>query len=169
MYNTILLAVPLQAGGEKNPHVLAARDAAIAVAAGGGKSVTVLTVYDLERIDGHHELIPTIDEIDPGRSVEEKARQRRQLERIEKTEEEVRSAMAHFVVEFHNHGISTNQIIKEGNPRELISETAGEIGADLIIIGAHARRSILDVVLGGTAQAVANKAPCTVIMVKPKH
>ncbi len=167
MYEKILLAVALQAGGEKSPHALAARDVAISMAARGAKSVSVLTVYSLEKIDGHHELIPTTDEIRVGNSVEERARQRHEVDQIGKMEEQVRAAMDHFVVEMHNNGISTQELIKEGNPRELIVETAEEIGADLIIMGAHARRSVLDVILGGTAQAVTNKAPCAIIMVKP--
>lgn len=168
MYKNILLAVALQGGGEQSPHALAARDVAVSMASGGDKSVTVLTVYNLERIDGHHELIPTTDELNVGQSIAERERQRHEAEHIQKIEEQVNSALSRFVVEFHNRGISTRQIAKEGNPRELIVETAKEIKADLIVMGAHARRSFLDVLLGGTAQAVAREAPCPVIMVTPK-
>ncbi len=169
MYKNILCAVTLQAGGETNLHSLAVRDVAISMARDSSKKVNVLTVYNLERVDGHHELIPTIDEIEIGRSIKEKERQHHELGHIQKIEEQIHSAMDHFIVEFHNHGVETRQIVKEGNPRELVVDTAEEIGADLIIIGAHARRGLLDVLLGGTAQAVINKARCTVVMVKHKR
>jgi nucleotide-binding universal stress UspA family protein len=168
MYENILLAVALQGGEELSPHALAVRDVAIPIAAEGPKSVCVLTVYNLERIDGHHELIPTIDEINVGRSLKERENQGHEAGQIQKIEEQVHSTMDRFLVEFHNKGVKTQKLIKEGNPRELIVDTAVEMGADLIIIGAHARRSFLDIILGGTAQAVVGRAPCSVIMVKPK-
>ena len=166
MYENILLAVALQGGEDLSPHVLAARDVAISIAAGGAKSVSVLTVFSPERIDGHHESIPIIEEM-MGQNVEEVRNLSREAGHIQKIEGQIHSAMDLFLSEFHHQGVKTRKMVREGNPREIIVETAVEIDADLIIIGAHARRSFLDVLLGGTAQAVISKAACPVIMVKP--
>lgn len=167
MYKNILLAVALQGSDEPNSHAMAARDVAVSMASEESKKVNVLTVYSLERIDGHHDRIPTVDDLELGGSVANKERQSHEIDRIQKIEEQVNSVLAHFVVELHNRSINTESIIKEGNPRDLIVQTAEEIGADLIIMGAHARRSFLDVLLGGTAQAVVNNANCAIIMVRP--
>ncbi|HSF30609.1 MAG TPA: universal stress protein, partial [Candidatus Tectomicrobia bacterium] len=39
---------------------------------------------------------------------------------------------------------------------------------DLIVIGAHSKRSFLDVLLGGTAAYVSRHAPCPVVLVHPR-
>ena len=41
------------------------------------------------------------------------------------------------------------------------------LGVDLLVIGAHSKRSFLDVLLGGTATAVSRHATCAVVMVQP--
>ncbi|MEM8591376.1 MAG: universal stress protein [Pseudomonadota bacterium] len=46
-----------------------------------------------------------------------------------------------------------------------ISEVAGEIGADLIIVGAH-HPSAIDYFLGSTAARVARRAPCSVLILR---
>lgn len=50
-----------------------------------------------------------------------------------------------------------------GKPGVKISEVAGEIGADLIIVGAH-HPSAMDYFLGSTASRVARRAPCSVLI-----
>jgi nucleotide-binding universal stress UspA family protein len=55
-----------------------------------------------------------------------------------------------------------------GNPRDVIPEVATTLKADLLILGSHSKRGVLDIVLGGTAQQVSKSAPCTVVLVSPK-
>ncbi len=57
--------------------------------------------------------------------------------------------------------------ILEGSPRKLIPQHAREVHADLIVIGSHSKRSILDITLGGTAAAVVADAPCRVLLAAP--
>jgi nucleotide-binding universal stress UspA family protein len=57
--------------------------------------------------------------------------------------------------------------LKVGDPRQLIVATAETLGVDLLVIGAHSKRSLLDVLVGGTATAVRRHAPCAVVMVQP--
>jgi nucleotide-binding universal stress UspA family protein len=46
-----------------------------------------------------------------------------------------------------------------------VVRVAAEIGADCLVIGAHSKRSVLD--LGGTAQAICQRAPAVVVMASP--
>ena len=59
-------------------------------------------------------------------------------------------------------------LLRVGNPRAVIVETARSVMADLLIIGSHSKRGILDIALGGTARHITHAAPCTVLMVAPK-
>ena len=58
--------------------------------------------------------------------------------------------------------------MRAGNPRETIVQVARDIEADVLIIGSHSKRGILDIALGGTAQSVSRRAPCAVVLVSPK-
>ena len=46
-----------------------------------------------------------------------------------------------------------------GNPRQLIVATAEALGVDCLVIGAHSKRSFIDVLLGGTAAAITPPVP----------
>jgi nucleotide-binding universal stress UspA family protein len=48
-------------------------------------------------------------------------------------------------------------------------QVAQEVHADLLIIGSHSKRGLLDIALGGTAQQVTKSAPCTIVLVSPKR
>jgi nucleotide-binding universal stress UspA family protein len=64
--------------------------------------------------------------------------------------------------------ILTTPILREGEePRRLIVDTAAALGVDLLGIGAHGQRSILEALLGGTAAYISRHAPCSVVMVQP--
>lgn len=57
-------------------------------------------------------------------------------------------------------------LVTAGKPGVRISEVASEIGADLIIVGAH-HPSAMDYFLGSTAARVARRAPCSVLIQRP--
>jgi nucleotide-binding universal stress UspA family protein len=56
-------------------------------------------------------------------------------------------------------------LVRTGNPREEVIRVAGEVEADLIVIGSHSKRHLFDI--GGTAQAICRRAPATVVMASP--
>ena len=63
-------------------------------------------------------------------------------------------------------------LLKTGDARDLINQTAIEVGADLIIIGTHGRRGVKRALLGSIAETVVRSAPCPVLTVrmhKHKH
>jgi nucleotide-binding universal stress UspA family protein len=51
--------------------------------------------------------------------------------------------------------------------REIV-QTAANLRADLILVGTHDRKGIASAILGSVAQVVARKAPCPVLVVRPK-
>ena len=53
-----------------------------------------------------------------------------------------------------------------GQPSEVLCDMARELSADLIVIGSHGYDR-LDRLLGTTAAKVVNRAPCSVLVVRP--
>lgn len=63
----------------------------------------------------------------------------------------------------------SRQKVISGNPKEEILEEAERIGATLIIIGSHSREGLSYMLLGSSANGVANAANCDVLVVKVKQ
>jgi nucleotide-binding universal stress UspA family protein len=155
MYQHILLAVALQQWDEFSPHAVAAREAAVALANGSGAQLSVLSVYDYD--DKTPEALSL--------SSEDLARYRdTQMVRMD---ELMATKMQAFLAGAPTHETPITPLLKVGHPRQLIVATAEALGVDLLVIGAHSKRSFLDVLLGGTATAVSRHAPCAVVMVQP--
>jgi nucleotide-binding universal stress UspA family protein len=155
MYQHILLAVALQQWDKFSPHAVAAREAAVALAKGSGAQLSVLSVYDYDYEE------PEALSLSPV----ELARYRdTQMVRIDELME---TKMKTFLAGAPSHEIPIAPLLKVGNPRQLIVATAEALGVDLLVIGAHSKRSFIDVLLGGTATAVSRHAPCAVVMVQP--
>ena len=57
-------------------------------------------------------------------------------------------------------------LIKAGDPRDMINQTARELGIDLIVMGTHGRRGITRALLGSVAETVVRSAPCAVLTVR---
>lgn len=57
-------------------------------------------------------------------------------------------------------------LIKAGDPRDTINQTARELGIDLIVMGTHGRRGITRALLGSVAETVVRTAPCAVLTVR---
>ena len=64
-------------------------------------------------------------------------------------------------------GLKVNTNLLEGRPSEEISGLVKSIGADLLLIGSHSKRGVLDVGLGSTAAALMRELDVTVLMMKP--
>ncbi|HEX7836248.1 MAG TPA: universal stress protein [Kofleriaceae bacterium] len=57
-------------------------------------------------------------------------------------------------------------LIKVGDARDMITQTARELGIDLIVMGTHGRRGISRALLGSVTEAVVRSAPCPVLTVR---
>lgn len=64
-------------------------------------------------------------------------------------------------------GYELSFITKRGHPSWTIISVAKEIDADLIVMGARGHSAIYRVILGSTANFVANNAQCSVVVVRP--
>jgi len=66
-------------------------------------------------------------------------------------------------------GLAATSRVVSGDPRMMIVEHAKEIGADLIIVGAHSAAGVVGFLLGSVAKAVIRMAPCSVEIARPTH
>jgi universal stress protein A len=155
MYEQILLAVALQQWEEFTPHALAAGEVAAALAKGSGAKLAVLSVYDYGEIK------------EPSVSPEMAARYREDM--MQRIDGAMETKMKAFLAGVEAMDSAITPIVQAGEPRKTILEVAERLPADLLVIGAHNKRSVLDVVLGGTAGHVSRHATCPVIMVTPRR
>ena len=56
--------------------------------------------------------------------------------------------------------------VRTGDARDVINQTAKELGVDLIVMGTHGRRGISRALLGSVAETVVRTAPCAVLTVR---
>lgn len=56
--------------------------------------------------------------------------------------------------------------IHVGQPAEVITKLAGELGCDLIVMGSHGRSGVAGLVMGSIANRVVHLATCPVLLVK---
>ena len=63
-----------------------------------------------------------------------------------------------YVAPLHAEGVAVSPILRVGDPGDVIVEVAINLKADVLILGSHSKRSLLDIVLGGTAQQVGKTA-----------
>jgi nucleotide-binding universal stress UspA family protein len=162
VYQHILLAVALQHWDEFSPHAVAAREAAIALAHGSGAPLSVLSVYDY---DDEQPEAPSLAPEALGLSAVDLVRERDT--QIQQTDALMAAKMQAFLAGVPTSAIPITPLLKVGHPRQVIVATAEALGVDCLVIGAHSKRSFLDVLLGGTATAVSRRAPCTVVLVQP--
>lgn len=58
-------------------------------------------------------------------------------------------------------------LLKTGDARDVINQTARELGADMLVMGTHGRRGISRALLGSVTESVVRTAPCPVLTVRP--
>lgn len=153
MYEHILLAVALQHGDIPSPHALAARDAAVALAKGVAARLSVLSVYSQDPF------------VPPDLSLEGQGRYRQS--QIQQIDDQMRAKMKALFAGMSRLDLPITARLGTGKPGPLIVTTAERLGVDLIIIGTHSKRHVLDVLLGGTAAYVSRHALCPVLLAQP--
>ena len=154
MGTPILLAVALQNWDRYSSHALTARDMATILAKGSGKPLHVLSVYNHESVDTG------------ALSEDMAARHREDMQR--RTTMLMERRLEEYIDPLKKAGIEVTGQLAIGNPRQIIVQTALTVEADLLILGSHSKRGILDIALGGTARQVISHAPCQVVLVSPK-
>ncbi len=66
-------------------------------------------------------------------------------------------------------GASVEGQVLEGNIRDGIIDTAASWEADLIVMGSHGRTGLTRFLLGSVAEAVLNRAPCSVEIIRKRQ
>jgi nucleotide-binding universal stress UspA family protein len=69
------------------------------------------------------------------------------------------------VRELQAHGVTVDARVTEGKPDEVITATAIEIGADLVVLGSHGRTGITKLLLGSVSQQVIGALTCPALVV----
>jgi nucleotide-binding universal stress UspA family protein len=58
-------------------------------------------------------------------------------------------------------------LLRTGDARDVINQTAKDLHADLIVMGTHGRRGVSRALLGSVTETVVRTAPCPVLTVRP--
>ncbi|MAQ99054.1 MAG: universal stress protein UspE [Oceanospirillaceae bacterium] len=58
--------------------------------------------------------------------------------------------------------------VGEGNTEDLLASLVTETGTDLVMLGSVGRKGISAALIGNTAEAVLNRVPCDVLVIKPQ-
>ncbi|MBL8613562.1 MAG: universal stress protein [Myxococcales bacterium] len=70
------------------------------------------------------------------------------------------------IAKHKDDGVAIEAVLKSGDPRDVVVETAKELGCDLIVIGTHGRRGIARALLGSVAESVLRTAPVPVLAIR---
>ena len=85
----------------------------------------------------------------------------------------IRDASIDFLekTKFHLGDSSIITMVKEGSVHETILETTQQVKADMIVIGAHSRRWLENILLGSAAEKVLqhSEIPLLIVPVKTSH
>jgi universal stress protein A len=63
-------------------------------------------------------------------------------------------------------GLQGESLLVQGTPTQMIVDTAGEQGVDLILMGTHGRTGLAHVFLGSVTEHVVRQGPCPVLVVR---
>jgi nucleotide-binding universal stress UspA family protein len=157
MFQKVLLAAALQHWDIPSPHAIAAREVAIQLAKGSSHPLAVLTVYS-------YPALPLVQPPLIGRAIVEDSKQLLMAEEAA-LHADMAAKLRDYVEAIARAGVAVVPLIRTGSPREEVVRVAAEIGADCLVIGARSKRSVFD--LGGTAQAICQRAPAVVVMASP--
>ncbi|MFB6111884.1 MAG: universal stress protein [Halobacteriaceae archaeon] len=80
--------------------------------------------------------------------------------------DEAQDAVAAVETQAEAAGVPCDAGVIDGEPAEAIGTHAGEIDADLIVVGTHGRRGVSRFLLGSVAERVARSAPVSVLIVR---
>ena len=83
------------------------------------------------------------------------------------TAETVEQKLNAFVAPLISHGYDVSVKLLKGRPREVIPAAVKADNSDLVIMGSHAKRGPLDVMLGSNAEALLSALECEVVVVRP--
>jgi nucleotide-binding universal stress UspA family protein len=75
--------------------------------------------------------------------------------------------MLRLIERVHARDIDVDFVIRKGHPAASILDVAGEVDADLIVLGTHGRRALDRVLMGSVAERLVRTSPVPVLVVPP--
>ncbi len=87
---------------------------------------------------------------------------------IGEAREAAKKALDELAGEIRRGGVKVRAEFREGIPYLEIVKAAGEMPADLVVLGTHGRTGLAHVLLGSVAERVVRKSPCPVLSVRPR-
>ena len=87
-------------------------------------------------------------------------------------EEDVETRIRRRVAEIREHGVEASFRLVSGtapHAAHLIAQVAGEVGADVIVVGTRGYTPVAGVMLGSVTQRLLHLAPCPVLAVPDRH
>jgi nucleotide-binding universal stress UspA family protein len=88
---------------------------------------------------------------------------------VEEIVTRTKNAMDSAAEKLQSVGLTARPRVVSGDPRTMIVDYAKEVGADLIVVGAHSSGGIAGFLLGSVAKAVIQLAPCSVEVARQTH
>jgi nucleotide-binding universal stress UspA family protein len=84
------------------------------------------------------------------------------------TAEEIRGEhdqLLGMTAELRERGVTTQALVLQGNPALAIIEKAGELDADMIILGSHGHGLLHKAILGSVSESILHKSPIKVLVI----
>jgi nucleotide-binding universal stress UspA family protein len=85
---------------------------------------------------------------------------------VEELVKKARSYVEAIKNEAGQTGIKTEVIVREGEAYRVITDTARETGANIIVMGSHGRTGLRRLLMGSVTEKVIGHTPCPVLVVK---
>jgi nucleotide-binding universal stress UspA family protein len=85
---------------------------------------------------------------------------------VSDTEDREKAMKALHAIEAPSPDVPLDHRLVEGDPADVIAETARDVGADLIVMGTHGRTGFSRLVMGSVAEKVLRHAPCPVLTIR---
>lgn len=85
---------------------------------------------------------------------------------IESLTKDNQAALDKLVASHRGQANVRDAMLRTGDARDAIVQTAQEIQADLIVMGTHGRRGLKRALLGSVAEAIVRTAPCAVLTLR---
>ncbi len=63
-------------------------------------------------------------------------------------------------------GVEAESFVREGDPVDIVSQTAADTGAELIVVGSHGWGALRRLVFGSVSTALLHEAPCPVLVAR---
>ncbi|MFN4180703.1 MAG: universal stress protein [Armatimonadota bacterium] len=85
-----------------------------------------------------------------------------------KLAEEHRQKLEEIAEQLRQKGLTSTALVRPGQAAQTIVQTANEVGADLIVLGAHGHTSFREKLLGSTTEQVLQTSPVPVLFVRER-